>query len=91
MAQPSGASPPAATPLVVVAAGGTGGHLFPAEALSVALAKLGVTIDLATDERAARYGGTFPARATHIVPSATFRGRDPISIARTTPAQNPRG
>ena len=29
-----------AAPLVMVAAGGTGGHLFPAEALSAALAKL---------------------------------------------------
>jgi UDP-N-acetylglucosamine--N-acetylmuramyl-(pentapeptide) pyrophosphoryl-undecaprenol N-acetylglucosamine transferase len=84
MAQASGASPPVATPLVVVAAGGTGGHLFPAEALSVALGKRGVAVDLATDERATRYGGAFPARATHIVPSATFSGRDPISVARTT-------
>ena len=72
-----------APPLVVVAAGGTGGHLFPAEALSVALAKRGAVIDLATDERATRYGTTFPARATHVIPSATFRGRDPISLART--------
>jgi UDP-N-acetylglucosamine--N-acetylmuramyl-(pentapeptide) pyrophosphoryl-undecaprenol N-acetylglucosamine transferase len=70
-------------PLVVVAAGGTGGHLFPAEALSVALARRGAVIDLATDERATRYGGTFPARATHVIPSATVRGRDPISLART--------
>ena len=70
-------------PLVVVAAGGTGGHLFPAEALSVALAKHGAVIDLATDERATRYGSTFPARTTHMIPSATFRGRDPISLART--------
>jgi UDP-N-acetylglucosamine--N-acetylmuramyl-(pentapeptide) pyrophosphoryl-undecaprenol N-acetylglucosamine transferase len=70
-------------PLVVVAAGGTGGHLFPAEALSVALAKRGAVIDLATDERATRYGTTFPARTTHVIPSATFRGRDPISLART--------
>jgi len=70
-------------PLVVVAAGGTGGHLFPAEALSVALARRGAVIDLATDERATRYGSTFPARATHVIPSATFRGRDPISLART--------
>ena len=43
-------------PLVVVAAGGTGGHLFPAEALSAALARRGVSVDLATDERAALYG-----------------------------------
>jgi UDP-N-acetylglucosamine--N-acetylmuramyl-(pentapeptide) pyrophosphoryl-undecaprenol N-acetylglucosamine transferase len=70
-------------PLVVVAAGGTGGHLFPAEALAVALAKRGVAIDLATDERAAHYGHEFPARRTHIIPSATVRGRDPVSLART--------
>jgi UDP-N-acetylglucosamine--N-acetylmuramyl-(pentapeptide) pyrophosphoryl-undecaprenol N-acetylglucosamine transferase len=70
-------------PLVVVAAGGTGGHLFPAEALAVALGKHGVAVDLATDERAALYGQDFPARQTHIIPSATVRGRDPLSLART--------
>lgn len=70
-------------PLIVVAAGGTGGHLFPAEALSVALAKRGAVIDLATDERATRYGTTFPARITHVIPSATVRGRNPFSLART--------
>jgi UDP-N-acetylglucosamine--N-acetylmuramyl-(pentapeptide) pyrophosphoryl-undecaprenol N-acetylglucosamine transferase len=70
-------------PLVVVAAGGTGGHLFPAEALTVALIRRGITVDLVTDERATRYG-EFPGRATHIVPSATFAGRDPVSVARTT-------
>lgn len=70
-------------PLVVVAAGGTGGHLFPAEALAVALRRRGVRIDLVTDERATRYGEAFPADATHIVPSATFRGRDPASVLRT--------
>jgi UDP-N-acetylglucosamine--N-acetylmuramyl-(pentapeptide) pyrophosphoryl-undecaprenol N-acetylglucosamine transferase len=71
----------AAQPLVVVAAGGTGGHLFPAEALAVALAKRGVTVDLATDERAIHYGHDFPARQTHIVPSATLRSRDLWSLA----------
>jgi UDP-N-acetylglucosamine--N-acetylmuramyl-(pentapeptide) pyrophosphoryl-undecaprenol N-acetylglucosamine transferase len=73
----------AAAALVVVAAGGTGGHLFPAEALAAALARRGITVDLATDERAALYGKEFPARHTHIVPSATVRGRDPVSLART--------
>ncbi|HEY2134718.1 MAG TPA: undecaprenyldiphospho-muramoylpentapeptide beta-N-acetylglucosaminyltransferase [Xanthobacteraceae bacterium] len=73
----------AAPPLVVVAAGGTGGHLFPAEALAVALARRGVVVDLATDERAVHYGADFPARQTHIIPSATVRGRDPVSLART--------
>lgn len=73
-------------PLVLLAAGGTGGHLFPAEALAVALAKRGVTVDLATDERAVHYGHDFPARATHVIPSATIRGRDPVSMIKTLSA-----
>ena len=75
-----------AAPLVLLAAGGTGGHLFPAEALAVALARRGIVVDLATDERATRYGHDFPARATHVIPSATIRGRDPISMVKTLSA-----
>jgi UDP-N-acetylglucosamine--N-acetylmuramyl-(pentapeptide) pyrophosphoryl-undecaprenol N-acetylglucosamine transferase len=67
-------------PLVFVAAGGTGGHLFPAEALAVALSKRGITVDLVTDERVTRYGD-FPGRTTHIVPSATFAGPNPFRLA----------
>jgi len=67
-------------PLVVVAAGGTAGHLFPAEALAASLVRRGITVDLATDERATRYGNTFPARATHVIPSATLRKSNPLTF-----------
>lgn len=62
----------------VLCAGGTGGHLFPAQALSEALQRRGHTVDLMTDERANDYGVSFPARTTHIIPSATFSPRKPL-------------
>src|SRR5512135_3109853 len=67
--------------LILLCAGGTGGHLFPAEALAIALDKRAALVELATDARAAHF--KFPARAMHIIPSATVRGRDPVSLART--------
>jgi UDP-N-acetylglucosamine--N-acetylmuramyl-(pentapeptide) pyrophosphoryl-undecaprenol N-acetylglucosamine transferase len=57
--------------LVLVAAGGTGGHLFPAQALSHALTARGARVRLATDERALKYGGDFPAEEIHEIASAT--------------------
>ena len=70
-------------PLILLCAGGTGGHLFPAQAAAVALKKRGARIALATDERVERYSGDFPAESTHVIPSATLRGRSPLAYART--------
>jgi UDP-N-acetylglucosamine--N-acetylmuramyl-(pentapeptide) pyrophosphoryl-undecaprenol N-acetylglucosamine transferase len=70
-------------PLVGVAAGGTGGHLFPAEALAAALKKRDIIVHLATDRRAARYGSAFAEQAVHVVASATLSARNPVAMART--------
>jgi len=66
---------------VLLAAGGTGGHLFPAQALAHVLEARGIPVELVTDERALRYGGTFPARAMHTIRSATPRGGSPLARA----------
>ena len=70
-------------PLVLLAAGGTGGHLFPAEALAVVLMKRGFRVRLVTDERALRYSGLFSRDMIDVVPSETLRGRSPLALART--------
>ncbi|MEZ5721206.1 MAG: glycosyltransferase [Paracoccaceae bacterium] len=60
-------------PLLVIAAGGTGGHMFPAQALAEAMLARGWRVRLSTDARGARYAGGFPD-AVEIVEaaSATF-------------------
>jgi len=71
------------SPLILLAAGGTGGHLFPAEALGVELIKRGLRVRLVTDARALRYSGLFSKEMIDVVPSETVRGRSPIALART--------
>ena len=70
-------------PLILLAAGGTGGHLFPAEALGVELIRRGLRVRLVTDSRALRYSGLFSRDTIDVVPSETVRGRNPWSLART--------
>src|SRR5277367_6567277 len=70
-------------PLILMAAGGTGGHLFPAEALGVELIRRGLRVRLVTDSRALRYSGLFSKDMIDVVPSETVRGRSPWQLART--------
>ena len=59
--------------LLVIAAGGTGGHMFPAQALAEAMLAKGWRVKLSTDARGARYAGGFPdAVEVNVVGSATF-------------------
>ncbi len=66
--------------LIVLAAGGTGGHLFPAQALAEELARRGHDVQLVTDERVADYGKGFPASTIHIIPSATLTPGKPLRL-----------
>ena len=45
------------TPLIVLATGGTGGHVFPAQALAEELKKRGNRLALITDRRGDAYSG----------------------------------
>ncbi|MEM9032220.1 MAG: UDP-N-acetylglucosamine--N-acetylmuramyl-(pentapeptide) pyrophosphoryl-undecaprenol N-acetylglucosamine transferase [Pseudomonadota bacterium] len=63
-------------PLCILAAGGTGGHMFPAQALAEVLISRGWRVKLSTDQRGERFAGAFP---------------DEVSIARVVSATPARG
>ena len=64
----------------VVAAGGTGGHMFPAEALARELASRGWRVVLATDARGEQYAHAFPAEERLALDAAT--GSGPIGLLK---------
>ena len=59
---------------IVLAAGGTGGHMVPAHALAAELKARGHGVMLVTDERGARYPGLFKDVPTHILPAGRLGG-----------------
>ena len=63
-------------PLLVLAAGGTGGHMFPAQAIAEEMVARGWQVKLSTDSRGARYCKNFPSGVEiSVINSATFSGR----------------
>ena len=68
--------------IAVVAAGGTGGHLFPAQALAEALMSRGWRIVLASDERVEGFAQDFPAEFRIGLSAATWRRGNPLGMVK---------
>jgi UDP-N-acetylglucosamine--N-acetylmuramyl-(pentapeptide) pyrophosphoryl-undecaprenol N-acetylglucosamine transferase len=64
-----------APPFILLAAGGTGGHVFPAEALAGVLEARGCRLGLMTDVRGQEYGGTLGRLETWRVEAGGIAGR----------------
>ena len=65
---------------VVISAGGSGGHLFPAQALADELVRRGMTIVVMTDRRGTIYTKAFPQAVIETVPSAAFSDRSVVRL-----------
>lgn len=73
---------PAVRP-IVIAAGGTGGHFFPAEALAAELIARGARVVLMTDARSGSLNSSvFANRETHVLPGAGIAGRGVVGGAK---------
>jgi UDP-N-acetylglucosamine--N-acetylmuramyl-(pentapeptide) pyrophosphoryl-undecaprenol N-acetylglucosamine transferase len=69
-------------PLALLAAGGTGGHVFPAEALAQVLMDRGWRLGLVTDRRGHAYGGTLGSLETFRIAAGGIAGRGLMSKVR---------
>ena len=62
------------SPLIVLAAGGTGGHVFPAEALARELLGRGMRVALFTDKRGGKFGDDLPISTYRVRASSMGKG-----------------
>lgn len=62
-------------PFIVLAAGGTGGHVFPAESLAAELLDRGCRLALFTDRRGGAYGGRLGELETHRIAAGGIAGK----------------
>lgn len=70
-------------PLIILAAGGTGGHVFPAEALAAELLKRNYRLALITDKRGGTYSGVLGGLETFRVSAGGIAGRGLIGKIRS--------
>ena len=68
-------------PYIMIAAGGSGGHLFSADAVSNELRKRNYRIILLTDKRVKRFLNNFKADKIILVPSDTFTNKGFIKLS----------
>lgn len=73
---------PAGGKLVIIAAGGTGGHMFPARAFADEMRARGWKTALISDSRGLRYAGDFPADWKEEVDAASPNFRKPWTVPR---------
>jgi len=66
---------------IILAAGGTGGHMVPAHALAAELKARGHKVMLVTDDRGARYPGLFKDVPVHVLPAGRLGG-GPIGMLK---------
>ena len=62
-------------PLILLTAGGTGGHVFPAEALATELTRRGHKLAFVTDKRGSAYGGALGGLDTYRISGSGIAGR----------------